>query len=83
MILFSVVFLIPLVFAIGWFLISKEICWKELGIMAFMLLIVAGISAGICYHSNTSDTEVWNGIITKKEKEWTSCEHSYQSTIIK
>ncbi|HEY4519607.1 MAG TPA: hypothetical protein VJH33_01030 [Candidatus Paceibacterota bacterium] len=39
------------------------------------LLVVAIFYAG--HYAQTADTEIWNGAVTGKEKEWTSCEHSY------
>lgn len=77
MALFAVIFIVPLLVGLGAFLISKSICRKELMIMIGVQIVIAASSAGICYFSNTRDVEVWNGVVVKKLKEWTSCTHSY------
>lgn len=61
----------------GIFLVSKQICLKELAVMLAVQLAVTGISAAIVYNSAISDTEVWNSRVVGKKKDWTSCEHSY------
>lgn len=67
---------IPLIIAIAGYLISKEINSKEMGVIVGILSLVAGVSVAICYVGNTSDTEVWNGVVTKKTSEHVSCSHS-------
>lgn len=78
MILFSVVLLVPLVFVMLAYYLSREFVWQELLIVVGIQLVIAGTAACICYSANTSDIETWDGFVTKKEKVWTSCEHSYQ-----
>jgi len=78
MIIFSVIFIVPLLIAIGAFLFSKEICWKEMLCIVGVQFVIALISALLCYYSNVSDVEVWNGTIVSKKQEWVSCTHSYQ-----
>lgn len=68
----------PLLVALGFFFILKGITWKELGLLILAELIVAGVSVVIVYHMNTSDEETWNGWVSQKKQEWTSCTHSYQ-----
>lgn len=77
MVFFLVIGIVLLLVPIGAFLISKQYCWKELAITVAVLFFISGISALICYHSNTSDTEIWNGVVTSKSKERVSCSHSY------
>jgi hypothetical protein len=76
--LFSVVLIVPLLVAFAAFLLTKEVDWRELLLIIGAQAIVAGISAGICYYSNTTDTEVWNGVVTGKAKVSVPCSHSYQ-----
>lgn len=78
MILFSVVLLVPLVFVLLAYYLSREFVWQELLIVIGVQIVIAGAAAGICYSSNTSDVETWDGFVTSKDKVWTSCEHSYQ-----
>lgn len=74
---FSVLLLIPLIITLGGFLLGKSITWKEFLCQVGVQIIVAGASAGIISCANTSDTEVWNGTVVNKNREWTSCSHSY------
>ena len=46
-------------------------------ILVGVQILVAGISTAICYHSNTSDVEIWNGTVIAKKKVRVSCSHSY------
>lgn len=78
MILFSVILIVPLLFVLGAFFLSKEIAWQELCIIVTAQVVVAGASAGLCYSSNVADTEIWNGHVTGKHQVSVSCEHSYQ-----
>src|SRR5690349_13112667 len=77
MTLFVCILLVPLLVGLGAFLLSKSICAKELMIMVLCQVVVAGVSAGICYSSNTSDVEVINGFVTSKQQQRVSCSHSY------
>lgn len=74
---FLLFLILPLIVAIGAFFIFKGITWKELGLLVLAELIVSGVSVAIVYNMNTSDDETWNGWVTDKKKEWTSCSHSY------
>ena len=74
---FLLLLLFPLLAAVGSFLFFKGITWKELGLLVVAEMIVAGASVGIIYCMDTSDNEIWNGWITSKKQEWTSCSHSY------
>lgn len=78
MIFFAGVFLIPLAVAAIAYFLSKEITWKELSAQVGVQLVIAIAAALLVYISNTHDDEVWTGVVTKKQREWTSCEHSYQ-----
>ena len=57
---------------------STGVTWKEFLAQIVVQAAIAGISAAIIYNANTGDIEVWNGVVTKKEKAWTSCEHDYK-----
>jgi hypothetical protein len=74
---FAVLLAIPLLFAIGAFILSKGITWKEFLAQVAAQVVVAAVSALIVSCGNTSDTEIWNGVVTKKEKSWVPCSHSY------
>lgn len=71
-----------LLFPIAWPFVAKriwdqEITWREMGlnigivVIAVILILVGGRGM------KASDTEIWNGQVTGKEKVWVSCEHSY------
>lgn len=75
---FLVLFIIPLVLAgLGAWLL-KGITWKEFLLQVALQAVIAGTSSAIVYHSNTSDTEVLNGVVTRKVRDEVSCRHSYQ-----
>jgi hypothetical protein len=76
-ILFSVVLIVPLLFVLLAFFLSKKIVWQELLLIIGAQAIVAAAAAGICYSSNISDTETWNGSVTRKRQVEVSCSHSY------
>lgn len=75
---FFTLFVIPLLVAIFGFVVLKGVTWKELGIQTLAQIAVAAASSSLIYCSNTSDTELLNGIVTGKKQVWTSCSHSYQ-----
>jgi len=69
---------VPLLIAIVGYLVSKEISVKEMAVIVGVLAVVSGISVAVCYYGNTSDTEVWNGVVRSKNSEHVSCSHSYK-----
>lgn len=74
---------IPALIALGFFLITKKtITWQEFLAHLGVAAVVAGISVIIMYWANTSDVEIWNGHVTKKQKERVSCEHSYSCNCV-
>lgn len=75
--IFLTLLLIPLLLAVGSFLFAKGITWKEFLVQVAVALVVAGISAATIYYQNTSDTEIWNGVVTNKTRDKVSCRHSY------
>lgn len=77
MIFFLTILILPLLIGIAAKLISKQICWKEFAIICGTQVVVAGVSAAICYYQSTSDTEIWNSSVASKKQEWVSCSHSY------
>jgi hypothetical protein len=77
MIFFFSILFVPLLVAAIVFFVSRQICWKEVLCIVGVQILVAGASAGICYYSATDDSETWNSRVSKKEKEYTSCSHSY------
>lgn len=75
---FAIIAMVPVLVALGCFLTSREITWKEFLVQIVVQLAIAGIAAGIVSCANTHDTEVWNGSVVSKKKVWVSCSHSYQ-----
>lgn len=78
MVFFAGVFLIPMAVAAAVYFLSRKITWRELLIQVGVQLLIAVLSAAIVYHANTSDDEVWSGVVTRKQQERVSCSHSYQ-----
>lgn len=66
--------LVPAIVGWVWF---GGITWKEFALHLAAIAMVAGISAAIIYHRDTSDTEILNGVVTSKESRHVSCSHSY------
>lgn len=74
---FLVLLLFPLLFALGFKHFSQSITWKEFGVQMAIQVIVAVSSAAIVYYQDTADDEVLNGRIHKKVTQRVSCSHSY------
>lgn len=74
---FLIVFIVPLLLAVGLFLLTEGITAKELSAVAGVALVIVATSAGIVSCANTHDVEVWNGTVTGKERVTVSCSHSY------
>lgn len=75
---FLIVLLVPLALAGLAYAFLDGITLKEFGLVGLACLVVAGSSAGIVSCSNTHDVEVWNGVVTGKQRNTVSCSHSYQ-----
>ncbi len=57
--------------------LKNNINWQELAIsVVASLVVVVGIHQ-LGVYAQVHDTEIWNGAVTHKQKETTSCEHSY------
>lgn len=74
---FVVLLLPPVAIALGAFLLLKGITWKEFLVMLAAELVVAGTSAGIVSCESVHDVEIWNGVVTGKQRTTVSCSHSY------
>lgn len=77
--MFLWIVLIPII----WLLVAKywlrtTFNYKELGISIVAILIITGSTYGLGMMSQTSDTEIWNGYVTKKERKHGSYVRSYQ-----
>ena len=77
MILLALLILPLLIGVVGHMRSGGRITLQELLVQEFVIvvLIVGGYSAA--YYSKTTDTELWNGRVTVKATELTSCRHSY------
>ncbi len=73
--------LLLLLFPLIWPLVAKRIwprtiSWREMGInivgVVFLVLLV--VQAG--RYGKMSDTEIWNGEVVSKSRDWVSCTHS-------
>jgi len=82
--IFLTIILIPFVFALFSFIVSKfldnknfEITPLEFIVQLAIVMIVGLIFTGIVGCQNLYYTEVWNGYVTKKTREEVHCRHSY------
>lgn len=55
---FLLLLTIPLLLAIGGFILLKGITWKEFLVQVAVQVLIAGISAAILYFANIHDTEL-------------------------
>lgn len=72
--LFSIPFI---VIAISFFIFKKKVTWIEFLIQVLAQIIVVLASSYLMFQSSVSDTEVWSGSVTHKERNRVSCSHSY------
>lgn len=70
--------LIPIIWGlIARFALPMKVTWKEAGLQAGGIALLVVMIYGIMSWSNTADTQIINGYVTGKEKNWTFCSHSY------
>jgi len=74
--------LLILLFPLAWPFIAKriwqtDITWGEMGLQVGVCVLVTSITWALGSWSATSDTEAWNGVITKKERIHDTYEESY------
>jgi hypothetical protein len=74
---FLVLLAVPLIVAIGGYMLSRDVTLKELGVQVIAQAALAGAAAAVVHYSSVHDTEVWNGVVTAKESNHVSCEHPY------
>lgn len=75
---FLTLLLIPVLIGTVTYFALHTIDWREFLLGIFVQLVIAGISVGIIYHSNVSDTEIWGGVVASKTRDRVSCSHSYR-----
>lgn len=74
--------LLLLIIPIAWPIIAKlvwknQICIKEMGVQLFATILVTVVIYQVGTYSQTSDHEIWNGKINKKERIHDDYEESY------
>ena len=74
---FLIFLIIPLIIALGSWILFKEISWKEVLVQLGVQIIFIGLLTAGIYTRNTADVEILNGRVTDKEKIKTFCSHSY------
>lgn len=74
---FLALLVVPVLIAVFGFIFLKGITWKEFLAQLGVQMLIAGISAAVVSCQATSDTEVWNGVVTSKHSDRVSCSHSY------
>jgi hypothetical protein len=78
MLVFGANLIIALLVAAGSYVFFKDtFTTKEFALHVVISIVVAGGTVGIIYYQNTSDTEMWNGRVSKKYRETVPCSHSY------
>lgn len=71
--------IIPICWAlIARFVLPQSITWGEAAMNAGVAVLIITAGYAISVHSQTTDTEVLNGMVTSKEKNKVSCSHSYE-----
>lgn len=70
--------LIPIVVAIGFFVISKRVCWREFLVVLGAVVAFNLLGMVLSFVGATYDTELWNGAVTKKQSNKVHCSHSYK-----
>ena len=71
-------FIVPLMIAIaGYIFFGRKISPKELAVQILIEAVVVAMICGAIYHSNTADTETWNGRVSSKTRDMVSCRHAY------
>ena len=80
--IFLTFLIIPLFVGMLFWIITKKVSWKEALTQLVVQMIFTGIMIGIMLSSNMSDTEIWNGTITKKKRVEVSCSHSYECNCV-
>ncbi len=76
---FLLLMIVPFLIAVGTLLAFKgKVTYWEFFAQIGVIALVVAASLGIAYESRTTDTEVWNGQVVKKERNEVSCRHSYR-----
>ena len=70
---------IPLIFK---YFCHTTITWKEWAVQSLIVIVCVSAMYQIGIYNKTTDTEVWNGQVTGKEKKRVSCEHSYSCNCV-
>jgi hypothetical protein len=79
MINFLLLMIVPVLLSLGilFFFKGKE-TWKDALIQIGIVAVITAAGLGVAYYQGTTDTEVWNGQVTGKQRVEVSCRHSYQ-----
>src|SRR5882672_1110645 len=70
--------LIPVLLALAGLVFSKgRINPVEFGVSLGAVILIVLVPYGIALHGRTSDTEIWNGVVARKDYVQASCCHPY------
>ena len=80
---FALLLLLPFILALlAWYILKAKgedyFGLLQVGISMAICLLIAGAGLGLEFYGVTSDTEIWSGSITGKQREEVSCRHSYK-----
>src|SRR5687768_3948525 len=77
MVLFGLLF-VPVLIGLAGLLFGKGlVTWKELIAQEFVVVLLIVVGYLIALHAQTSDTEIWNGVIATKTAGRERCCHTY------
>lgn len=76
--IFLLLLIFPVISAIAAFFLLKTVSWQEFLLGIGLQCCIVGVSIAIIFHQNTSDIEIWGGVVTSKEHERVHCSHSYR-----
>ena len=80
---FALLLLLPFILALlAWYILKAkgEDYFGLLQVGISMAICLGIVAAGLAleFYGVTSDTEIWSGSITQKQREEVSCRHSYE-----
>ena len=78
MILLALIALPALLGLLGRLLGKGRVTWKEFAVHEAVVVVVLGVGYWISISARMSDTEIWNGTISRKWKADVHCCHSYR-----
>ena len=78
----ALLLIVPLLLCLLMGYVLDRMCWDRYSLAQFLItigicLVIAGGGLALEFYGVTTDTEVWSGSITGKQRNEVSCRHSY------